>query len=72
MISSQNMIYKYITQGKKRLFFIIVLILQHFSSVPNIISELDWALLEDEYIYPIMSLLYGLWYNLNFDAEKFG
>lgn len=50
----------------------IVLFLQHFSSVPNIISELDWAPLEDEYIYPIMSLLYGLWYNLNFDTEKFG
>lgn len=72
MISSQNMIYKYITQGKKRLFFIIVLILQHFSSVPNIVSELDWTPLEDEYIYPIMSLFYGLWYNLNFDTEKFG
>lgn len=66
------MIYKYITQEKKRLFFIIVLILQHFSSVPNIVSELDWTPLEDEYIYPVMSLLYGLWYNLNFDTEKFG
>lgn len=50
----------------------IVLFLQHFSSVPNTVSELDWTPLEDEYIYPITSLLYGLWYNLNFDTEKFG
>lgn len=72
MISSQYMTYKYITQRKKRLFFIIVLILQHFPCISNIVSELGWTSLEDEYIYPIMSLLFGLWYYLNFDTEKFG